>query len=177
MTQAAMVIVNRQVVDNNWLHLQDDNVLPASGDISVSLERWTNESAALSGHGGKLGVRLANTVDIEEVYSTIKDSSMIVLEFPIIDTNKRGYHPDGKAYSQARVLRESCGYTGEIRAIGEEVIGDVIGYMERCGINAFELREGEDLGDALARFSEFNQAYQGAAAGPQPIFLRRRAEQ
>lgn len=167
-------IVDRQVVDNPWQHLDDESALPAGADVSVSLARWQEETDNLKAHDGRVAVRLPNDADVEEIYSTIKDSPMIILEFPIIDTNKRGYHPDGKAYSQARILRERCGFQGEIRAIGQEVIGDVLGYMERCGINAFELREGEDSADALARFTEFSQAYQTAAAGPQPIFQRRR---
>lgn len=171
---AARVIIDRQVVDNSWQHLPDDASVPQTGDVSISLARWQQEANRLDQRKGRLAVRLPNTVDVEEIYSTIESSDLIILEFPIIDTNKRGYHPDGKAYTQARLLRERCGYNGEIRAIGEEVYGDVLGYMERCGINAFELRDGEDPAAALARFSEFSLAYQGAAVGPQPIFLRRR---
>ncbi|MDX1498193.1 MAG: DUF934 domain-containing protein [Salinisphaeraceae bacterium] len=166
-------IVERKIVDNHWQHLEDES-LPAGQDVTVSLARWQAEQDQLKAHDAQVGIRLPNDVDVEEIYSTISSSPLIILEFPIIDTNKRGYHPDGKAYSQARTLRVRCGYEGEIRAIGQEVIGDVLNYMERCGINAFELREGEDLGEALARFTEFSQAYQAAAAGPQAIYLRRR---
>lgn len=168
------VIVDRQIVENSWLHLEDDAPLPSSGDVTASLARWQAEADSLRAYAGKVGIRIPNTASIEEIEQEVCNKPLIMLNFPIIDTNKRGYHPDGKAYSQARMLRELCEYKGEIRAHGEEVIGDVMGYMERCGINAFELREGEDLGDALARFSEFSLAYQGSASGPQPIFLRRR---
>ncbi|MGB1580097.1 MAG: DUF934 domain-containing protein [Nevskiales bacterium] len=170
----SFAIVDRQIVENRWQHLEDE-ALPAGQDVTVSLARWQNDKEQLQAHTGQVGLRLPNTVDVEEIYPEIAGSPLIVLEFPIIDTNKRGYHPDGKAYSQARCLRVRCGYKGEIRAIGQEVIGDVLNYMERCGINAFELREGQDLGDALARFSEFSQVYQAAPSGPQAIYLRRRA--
>ncbi len=47
---------------------------------------------------------------------------------------------DGRAYSQARVLRERYAYLpGEIRAQGD-VLRDQLFHMSRCGINAFELR-------------------------------------
>lgn len=170
----SQVIVDRQIFENSWLHLEDEAALPSSGDVTVSLARWEADAEALANHAGKLGIRIPNDINIEEITEEVLSKPLLMLDFPIIDTNKRGYHPNGKAYSQARALRQHREYKGEIRAHGEEVIGDVLGYMERCGINAFELREGEDLGDALARFSEFSLAYQGAASGPQPIFLRRR---
>ncbi len=175
MSPAPNAIVNRQVVENQWQHIDDDSALPDSGDITVSLKRWQEAEGQFPDHVGQVAVRLSNDIDVEEVYPGIAHSPMILLDFPIIDTNKRGYHPDGKAYSQARLLRERCGYRGEIRAHGQEVISDVLLYMERCGINAFEMREGQNLGKAIACFSEFSEAYQGAASGPQPIFLRRRA--
>jgi uncharacterized protein (DUF934 family) len=48
-------------------------------------------------------------------------------------------------------------------------------YMHRCGVDAFELKAGADLQDALRAFGDFSFGYQGAADDPTPVFRRRRA--
>jgi len=79
---------------------------------------------------------------------------------------------DGRGFSIARLLRERHGYKGELRAVGE-VARDHLYYMEQCGFDAFLLREGEDVEEALAAFDDFSDAYQATAAQPVPLFRRR----
>ncbi len=79
---------------------------------------------------------------------------------------------DGRGYSIARLLRERYGYKGELRAVGE-VARDHLQAMSRCGFDAFQLREGEDVQEALAAFDDFSDSYQATAAQPQPLFRRR----
>ncbi|MEX2198984.1 MAG: DUF934 domain-containing protein [Burkholderiales bacterium] len=81
---------------------------------------------------------------------------------------------DGRGYSIARLLRERYGYRGELRAVGQ-VARDNLYFMAQCGFDAFQLREGEDPREALAAFDDFSEAYQAAAARPQPLFRRRRS--
>jgi uncharacterized protein (DUF934 family) len=81
---------------------------------------------------------------------------------------------DGRGYSIARLLRERYGYRGELRAVGQ-VARDHLYFMAQCGFDAFELRAGEDPGEALAAFNDFSEAYQASVARPQPLFRRRRA--
>ena len=57
--------------------------------------------------------------------------ALVALEFPKFT--------DGRAYSQARLLRERYGYRGEIRAVGD-VLRDQLRFMARSGFDAFELR-------------------------------------
>jgi uncharacterized protein (DUF934 family) len=45
--------------------------------------------------------------------------------------------------------------------------------MEQCGFDAFLLRDGEDVEEALAAFDDFSEAYQATAAQPLPLFRRR----
>ena len=45
--------------------------------------------------------------------------------------------------------------------------------MQRCGVNAFEVRAGQDLTDALRAFGDFSFGYQGAADDLTPVFRRR----
>ena len=68
---------------------------------------------------------------------------------------------DGRGFSIARLLRGRYGYKGELRAVGQ-ITRDHLYYLERVGFDAFELREGEDPGEALAAFTTFSAAYQRA---------------
>jgi uncharacterized protein (DUF934 family) len=73
---------------------------------------------------------------------------------------------DGRAFSQARLLRERFAYRGDIRACGE-VLRDQLAFMQRCGINQFSLADGEDVDTALAAFADISVSYQPELAGPQ----------
>ena len=79
---------------------------------------------------------------------------------------------DGRGYSIARLLRERYGYKGELRAVGH-ITRDHLFFMESCGFNAFELREGEDAQQALASFEDFSESYQASVTRPLPLFRRR----
>ncbi len=79
---------------------------------------------------------------------------------------------DGRGYSIARLLRERHGYKGELRAVGH-ITRDHLFFMESCGFDAFELREGEDPQEALAAFEDFSESYQATVTRPQPLFRRR----
>ena len=81
---------------------------------------------------------------------------------------------DGRGYSIARLLRERYGYRGELRAVGH-ITRDLLFFMESCGFDAFELREGENPYEALAAFEEFSDAYQASVTRPLPLFRRRTA--
>ena len=66
----------------------------------------------------------------EELNGDVHRFALIVLNFPKFS--------DGRAYSQARVLREHLGYQGELRATGQ-VLRDQLLYMHRAGFDAFEI--------------------------------------
>ena len=79
---------------------------------------------------------------------------------------------DGRGFSIARLLRERYGYRGELRAVGH-VVRDHLHYMESCGFDAYQLKEGEDAAQALAGFDDFSESYQASTARPLPLFRRR----
>jgi uncharacterized protein (DUF934 family) len=66
---------------------------------------------------------------------------------------------DGRGYSIARVLRKRRGYRGELRAVGH-ITRDLLQFLERCGFDAFELRDGEDPHEALKSFGDLTHSYQ-----------------
>src|SRR5919106_1099823 len=66
---------------------------------------------------------------------------------------------DGRAYSQARLLRERHGYDGELRATGQ-VLRDQFVFMSRAGFDAFEVKKDADAGafaETMKRYSVFYQ--------------------
>jgi uncharacterized protein (DUF934 family) len=111
-------------------------------------------------------IRLEPTDDPSAVAGRLAGASRVEINFP-----KFG---DGRGFSIARLLRERYGYQGELRAVGQ-VARDHLYYMEQCGFDAFLLREGEDVADALAAFDDFSERYQSTVAQPLPLFRRREA--
>jgi len=158
---------NQRVEADDYTLLADDAPLPATGKLIVSYSRWQAERDALLASARVIGVKIPNTIDIAGVLPEIADRPLIALDFPAF--------PDGRAYSQARLLAERFAYKGELRATGRAVVRDQIGFMVRCGFTSFELREGQDPAACLAAIHEFSVAYQQAADHAEPVFLRRRA--
>ena len=111
-------------------------------------------------------IRLEPADDPAAIASRLPGASRVEINFP-----KFG---DGRGFSIARLLRERYGYKGELRAVGQ-VARDHLYYMEQCGFDAFLLREGEDVADALAAFDDFSERYQSTVAQPLPLFRRREA--
>ena len=81
---------------------------------------------------------------------------------------------DGRGFSIGRLLRERYGYQGELRAVGH-ITRDHLFFLESCGFDAFELRDGEDPHAALAAFADFSESYQASPKRPLPLFRRRLA--
>ena len=158
------VIKHRQIVEDRWQHLADEAELPA-GPVIVSLARWQRERAILLKRGQPVGVRLPNTANVADLAADLSLLEVVALEFPKF--------ADGRAHSQARLLRERYGYRGELRAVGD-VLRDQLFFMARNGFDAFELRADRSLEDALKAFDEFSESYQPAADQPQPLFRRGR---
>ena len=76
---------------------------------------------------------------------------------------------DGRAYSQAFLLRRRLGYSGEIRATGDVLIDQLV-QMQRSGFTVAVLREGVDASAAQRQFDRFQGFYQGDAVHMEPHF-------
>ena len=76
---------------------------------------------------------------------------------------------DGRAYSQAFLLRRRLGFAGELRATGDVLIDQLV-QMQRTGFDVAVLREGLDPSAAQRQFDRFAGYYQGSAVGTQPHF-------
>ena len=80
---------------------------------------------------------------------------------------------DGRGFSQARQLREHCGYTGPLRALGL-FMRDQLFYLKRCGFDSFALGENVEAEPAVAvSLRDFTEVYQAGADQTLPLFRRR----
>ncbi|MDO8386413.1 MAG: DUF934 domain-containing protein [Polaromonas sp.] len=84
---------------------------------------------------------------------------------------------DGRAFSQAFLLRRRRGFQGEIRATGD-VLVDQLAQMERSGFDVAILRADQDMATAervLAAYPGYGVGtYQGDAVDVQPHFRETR---
>jgi uncharacterized protein (DUF934 family) len=101
-------------------------------------------------------VRLKNDEQALSLGDDIHRLSLIEIEFPKFT--------DGRAFSQARILRDKLGYKGELRGIGT-ILRDQYLYMTRCGIDSVELPDGKPIDGYLAALKEFSAWYQPASDG------------
>ena len=76
---------------------------------------------------------------------------------------------DGRAFSQATMLRRRRGFAGEIRATGDVLVDQLL-QMQRTGFSSAVLRADQDLAHAQRQLAHFAGFYQGDAAQPQPLF-------
>jgi len=145
-----------------------DGALPTPGTGATHLltldqwqalrERWPHEAHA--------GVVVPNDVDVESIASDLPRLALVALQFP--------KWVDGRAYSQARILRRRLRFGGEVRATGE-VLVDMLPLLQRTGFDAVQLRvdQSHEAGRRALRY--FSDHYQGDVHQTQPLFTRRAA--
>lgn len=134
--------------------------LPVSA-VLVKLATWQAHRATLLAHPHSKGVQLAPDEFAEMIAGDLDALAMIAIEFP-------GF-ADGRGYSTAALLRGRLGFKGELRAVGD-VFKDTLFYQQRCGFNAFSLKAGKSLEDALQALHAFQAPYQGTAEKPGLLF-------
>jgi uncharacterized protein (DUF934 family) len=78
---------------------------------------------------------------------------------------------DGRAVSQAVLLRRRLGFQGVIRATGEVLIDQLV-QMQRCGFSEAVLRQDQDLAHGEQLLRHFSGFYQGDLQQPRPLFAR-----
>lgn len=109
------------------------------------------------------GQLLTLTNDADPLQQSLQDVQTIELHFPKFT--------DGRAFSQALMLRRRCGFKGEIRATGDVLI-DQLSQMQRCGFSSAVLRADQDIAKGRELLSHFSAFYQGDVTQPQPLFAR-----
>lgn len=148
--------------DDRFVDVSGSDQIPPDGAVIVSLAQWQEAGDALRGRD--LGIRLRSDEPPELIADDLSEFSVIALEFPVFR--------DGRAYSYARILRETYGYTGELRAVGD-VLLEQLHFMVRVGFDAFELHGDDPEAAYRTAAEEFSAWYQpGADARPTAMQLR-----
>jgi len=157
-----------EIVADDWTVVEDGRTElgAAGGKVIVTLARWREEREALVAAHAAVGVLVPNTADIEAVYPEISDRPLIALQFPAF--------ADGRALSQAVVLRKRLRFAGELRAVGD-IIRDLVFWLGRCGFDSIVPRKDQDLEGCRAALGELSVAYQASADGHTPVWVRRRS--
>jgi uncharacterized protein (DUF934 family) len=150
-------------VDDPFTTVADDQDIP-HGDVILSLTRFQAEGDRLLSEGRAVGVRLKSDEEVEALAYDLPRLALVAFEFPKFR--------DGRAYSNARVLRERYGFAGEVRAVGD-VLREQAFFMLRCGFDAFEPADGSGAQEWEAATRRFRHVYQRAADGREPAFAER----
>jgi uncharacterized protein (DUF934 family) len=140
-----------RVTTDIFVHVVDGAELPGDGAILISAARFLENAEALSKRAGKTGVIWPNNRDLDDLVPYLDRLAVVALVFPSFR--------DGRAYSQARLLRERYGYEGELRATGQ-VLRDQFVFMLRAGFDAFEVKKDADaaaFAETVKRYSVFYQ--------------------
>ena len=158
------LIKSGKIADDIWAFVEDGHELSPGGCITVSLGRFLSEHDQLLHRNRSIGVRLSVSDDPKLLAPYLENIHLIELQFP--------KYTDGRAFSQAQLLRQRYAYKGEIRAIGQ-VLRDQLRLMIRSGFDAMMIDEADV--EAVYEFSahEFSQFYQTGADAQETIFQKR----
>lgn len=118
------------VSDDAWRIAGEEDAADAIGAnarLLVPLERYLDLSDELR-RPENVGVIVGPADDVRRLEPFLGKLALIAVTFPAFS--------DGRAYSQASLLRARLGYWGELRATGDVLI-DQIPLMQRCGIDSF----------------------------------------
>lgn len=102
---------------------------------------------------------LANDADPRD--ASLEGVHTVQLQFPSF--------ADGRAFSQAFLLRRRLGFTGQIRAVGDVLI-DQLAQMQRSGFTQAVLRADQSLEHGQKLLAQYKAYYQGDAVDTRPHF-------
>lgn len=102
---------------------------------------------------------LPNDADPRE--ASLDGVHTVVLQFPVFT--------DGRAFSQAFLLRRRLGFAGQIRAIGDVLI-DQLAQMQRSGFTQAVLRADQSIDHGRQLLAQYDAYYQGDAVDVKPHF-------
>jgi len=144
-------IKDGQIVADQFVRVADDQPVPDATPVLLSAERLLREADQLVIRAAPLGVVWPNNRNLVELLPYLQRLAVVGLVFPTFR--------DGRAYSQARLLRERHGFRNELRATGQ-VLRDQFLFLVRAGFDAFEVAKPTDavaFTEVMRRFSVFYQ--------------------
>jgi uncharacterized protein (DUF934 family) len=151
-----------RLTEDPYLRVPEGAPLPP-GPALIDLARVLAGEVA-GGRTAPLGVLLPPDAAVDVLAPWLPDLALIVLRLP----GSR----DGRAFTQARALREHHHFRGELRATGH-VLPDHLTMLRRVGVDSIELPATADPVAFLAAARRIDIAYQPSLDGGLPLGLRR----
>jgi uncharacterized protein (DUF934 family) len=153
-----------KITDDSFVHLADGAELPGDGDVLVPAARFLENPDSFLQRKAKTGVIWPNNRDVDDLVPYLDRLAAVALVFPSFR--------DGRAYSQARLLRERFQYRGELRATGQ-VLRDQFVFMLRAGFDAFEVKKQSDAEAFVLTVKRYSVFYQPTGDGRLTALHRR----
>jgi uncharacterized protein (DUF934 family) len=160
------LVENGRIVEDRYVRVGDDAPMPERVPVIVAAKRFLADAGELIRRDGSLGVLWPNDRRVAELQPWLGHLALVALNFPKFR--------DGRAYSQARLLREQYGFGGTLRATGD-VLRDQFTFLVRAGFDSFEVKKPADARVFAETVARFSVVYQPGADGRVPA-LRRRAQ-
>jgi uncharacterized protein (DUF934 family) len=158
-------IKNGAVAADPFVYVEGDEPVPSDVPAIVSADWLLSASKGeIESRSALLGVSWPNDKPESQLAPFLPHLALVALEFPVFR--------DGRAYTQARLLRERHGFKGEIRATGD-VLRDQFLFMARAGFDAFEVKKAADAAAFADAVHAFSLRYQPNADGAPHTFRSR----
>lgn len=145
-----------RLLEDCYLCIADGAAIPCDAAAIVPAARFLASADEILRRPAPTGVFWPNDRKVAELVPWVGRLSLIALRFP----NFR----DGRAYSQARQLRERYRFRGELRATGE-VLRDQFLFLIRAGFDTLEVTKAADAEAFAIAVSAYSVFYQASADG------------
>lgn len=145
------LIKNGAIIADSYVMVTDDEPLPDGAAVIVTAARLVANAGDILRRNAAVGVIWPNNKNVADLVPFLGRLAVIALVFPNFK--------DGRAYSQARLLRERYGFAGELRATGQ-VLRDQFMFLVRAGFDALDVTKPADaaaFAQTLARYTVFYQ--------------------
>ncbi len=163
------LLENGGIHKDSWQKVEDEAIPVPSGAVLVSYDYFLAHRKELLARNAPLGVLFPNDKDPAELAADLEHFTLIALHFPAFR--------DGRAFSQARILRERYKWRKTLRVTGD-ILPDQYLFALRCGFDSVEVPDGADAEVWRKAAAAYDIWYQstGAQTGESPeadIIVRR----
>jgi uncharacterized protein (DUF934 family) len=157
-------IKDGQIAEDRFHVLPEGDIPDSEASILVPANRFLADPETFLARNAPTGVLWPNDRRVSELAPHLQRLSVVVLSFPTFR--------DGRAYSQARQLREQYQFRGELRANGE-ILRDQFLFLIRAGFNSLDVKKALDADAWAQTVSRYTVFYQPTGDGRETAPLQR----
>jgi uncharacterized protein (DUF934 family) len=145
-----------QLIDDRYVAVSSAGETDANVPVLLTADLFLEAPEEWLQREGSVGVIWPNDRRIAELAPYLDRIALVVLHFPTFR--------DGRAYSQARQLRENYAFRGALRCSGQ-ILRDQFLFLLRAGFDFFEVSKAEDAAAFAAAIARYSVFYQPTADG------------